>query len=265
MKKTNLKYFVDILMFLCIVGIAGIGFLMGFFLAEGPAVREQDKYFLSLHRHQWGEIHLYLSLVFTALVILHLFLNWEWVKCKTRVLFKSGWRPMLIATAILAVLIPLILWAFYPKYPQEYLDYGAGQGRRQTQNFTLPPQNRVIQNLPDTGRIREEKPRQEQPSQPLTERPRWQEQQAVTAEKETPEHEEQLVHGRLETEAEGFVLHGQMTMQDVINQTGIPYEKIADAMGLPSRIPLRESLGRLRRRYGFTMQELRDTLTALMK
>lgn len=265
MKKTDLKYFVDILMFLCIVGIAGIGFLMGFFLAEGPTVREQDKYFLNLHRHQWGEIHLYLSLVFTALVILHLLLNWKWVKCKTRVLFKSGWKTMLIVTAALAVLIPLIFWLFYPKYPQEYLEYGAGRGGRWGQDFTLPPQNRLPQTLPETGSLQGKQPLREPQSQSLTEPPRRQERQTVTAEEETLEHEEQLVHGRLETEAEGIVIHGQMTMQDVINQTGISYEKIANSLGLPSRIPLREPLGRLRRRYGFTMQQLRDTLAALMK
>jgi hypothetical protein len=263
MKKSNIKYFVDILMFLCIVGIAGIGFLMGLFLAEGPTVREQDKYFLNLHRHQWGEIHLYLSLVFTALVILHLFLNWEWVKCKTRVLFKGGWKTMLITVTVLAVLIPLIIWAFYPKHPSEYLDYGTGRGRR-GQDYYLPPQSRITRAQPETGKIPAERPLQEQQAISLTERPLRQKQRPVTSEKEALEHEEQLVHGRLETGLEGMVIHGQMTMQDVVNQTGISYEKIASAMDLPARISMRDSLGRLRRQYGFTMQELRDTLAELM-
>lgn len=263
MKKTDLKYFVDILMFLCIVGIAGIGFLMGFFLAEGPTVRESEKYFLELHRHQWGEIHLYLSLIFAALLILHLFLNWDWVKSKTRGFFKGGWKTALIIIAILAVLIPLLFWFFYPKYPQEYLDYGAGRGSRRGQDTFLPQQSRITQARPETGRIQEERPLQKQEAESLTERPRLKKQQTVT-EEEAREHEEQLVHGRLETDTEGFIIHGQMTMQDVVNQTGIEYEKIAESMGLPSRIPMRESLGRLRRRYGFTMQQLRDTLAGLM-
>ncbi len=265
MKKTNLKYFVDILMFLCIVGIAGIGFLMGFFLAEGPSVRESEKYFLGLHRHQWGEIHLYLSIAFTALVIFHLLLNWEWVKCKTRVLFKGGWKTVLTGIAILAVLIPLLFWFFYPKYPQEYLDYGSGRGSRRGQDTFLPQQSRITQARPETGVIQDEMPLKEQEAGTLTERPRLQKQQTVTAEDEAREHEDQLVHGRLETDTEGFIIHGQMTMQDVVSQTGVAYEKIAEALGLPSRIPMRESLGRLRRRYGFTMQQLRDTLIALMK
>lgn len=261
MKKTDLKYFVDILMFLCIVGIAGIGFLMGFFLAEGPTVREAEKYFLGLHRHQWGEIHFYLSIAFTALVILHLLLNWDWVQSKSHKLFKGGWKTALIIIVILAVLVPLLFWLFYPKYPQEYLDYGAGRGSRRGQDYYLPLQNRITQAWPETGIIQKERPLQEQEAKPLTE----QKKPTVTSEEEEHEHEEQLVHGRLETDMEGFVIHGQMTMQDVVNRTGIGYERIAEAMGLPSRIPMRVSLGRLRRRYGFTMQQLRDTLIALMK
>ncbi|MFW6136856.1 MAG: DUF4405 domain-containing protein [Candidatus Aminicenantaceae bacterium] len=250
MKKSNLKYIVDLAMFLCVTGVAGIGILMGFFLAEGPTVREQDKYFLSLHRHQWGEIHLSLSVVFTFLIMLHLFLNWKWVKCKTRDLFKSGWKTVLIAAAVLAILIPLIFWAFFPKYPPEYFDYGRGGGRS-------------LGTVPSQIQPQEEPNRQEEPARPLSERPRRNAQ--TPARDEETEHEEMLVHGRLETGPEGIVLHGQMTMQDVIGQTGIPYEKIASAIDLPARIPLQESLGRLRRRYGFTMLELRDTIEKIIK
>ena len=59
MKKTDWQYLVDTLLFLCIVGIVFIGFLMGLFLPQGPAAPESAKYFLGLHRHQWGNIHLY--------------------------------------------------------------------------------------------------------------------------------------------------------------------------------------------------------------
>ncbi len=98
MKKTTWKYLVDTLLFISITGIAFIGILMAFFLAEGPTsqARESEKYFLSLHRHQWGDIHLYLSLAFTALVVIHLILEWSWIKGETRQLFKKAWVPILV-------------------------------------------------------------------------------------------------------------------------------------------------------------------------
>ena len=78
MKKTNWKYLVDTILFICIVGLAVIGFILGFVVPKGPAVSESAKYFLGLHRHQWGDIHLYLGILFTAMAILQLVLAWDW-------------------------------------------------------------------------------------------------------------------------------------------------------------------------------------------
>ncbi|MGD2246187.1 MAG: DUF4405 domain-containing protein [Candidatus Aminicenantes bacterium] len=135
MKKIDWQYLVDTLLFLCIVGIIFIGFLMGFFLPKGPSAPESAKYFLGLHRHQWGNIHLYLSIAFAALVIIHLILSWKWIKNKARQLFKGGWSAALILTAVVSLLILILFWAFYPRIPGAYDDYGvrAGAKAKQTQ------------------------------------------------------------------------------------------------------------------------------------
>ena len=41
--------------------------------------------------------------------------------------------------------------------------------------------------------------------------------------------------------------------------------KIADELGIPPHAPLNEQLGRLRKRYFFTMQQVRDVVASLMK
>lgn len=61
MKKSDWQYLVDTLLFICIIGIAFIGILMGLVLPRGPQASESAKYFLGLHRHQWGNIHFSLS------------------------------------------------------------------------------------------------------------------------------------------------------------------------------------------------------------
>lgn len=33
-----------------------------------------------MSRHEWGEIHFYLSLGFLAILIFHLFLHWGWIR-----------------------------------------------------------------------------------------------------------------------------------------------------------------------------------------
>ena len=63
----------------------------------------------------------------------------------------------------------------------------------------------------------------------------------------------------------GILITGRMTLYDIENETGIPARKIADKLGVPSNAPLNETLGRLRKRYFFTMQEVKDVVTSLMK
>ena len=56
-----------------------------------------------------------------------------------------------------------------------------------------------------------------------------------------------------------------MTFQDIENETGIQARKIIEKLGLRSTVSLNETLGRLRKKYAFTIQELRDVIDSLMK
>lgn len=129
MKNSTLKYLVDTLMFISMSGIIFIGILMAFFLAEGPVKNEAAKYFLGLHRHQWGHLHLYLSLVFTFFLILHLVLEWKWIKGTASKLFKGAWKLAVIGTCLLAVLVLVLFWVWTPKYAESYSEFGRGQGQ----------------------------------------------------------------------------------------------------------------------------------------
>lgn len=129
-KKTDWKYLVDTLLFICIVGIAFIGFLVGLVMPEGPQESSSSKYFLGLHRHQWGNIHFYLSITFVCLVVIHLILSWSWIKGKARQLFKRAWKTMLILTGGVSVVVVVLFCAFYPKVPGAYEDYGVRAGRK---------------------------------------------------------------------------------------------------------------------------------------
>lgn len=333
MKKSNWQYLVDTLLFICLVCISFIGFLMGFFLAQGPTAQEADKYFMGLHRHQWGNIHLYISIVFSILIIIHIIFDWKWIKGKAQKLFKKRWGVVLILTVIVSFLVLFLIWCFYPKYPASYEDYGkkAGERMRQTEQLkkghqisdetafqdedqgyltvtgqmTLLdvekafgiPARRIADKLglpskisfDDTlGRLRkrysftlvevraiitellskEKKSPEEKKESP--------EIQQITEEKiehekkeEKPrgekEHEKKIARGRMEEDQSGILITGQMTLNDIENLTGIPARKIADKLGLPPSTPLNETLGRLRKRHLFTMQELRDVVASLIE
>lgn len=330
MKKTDWQYLIDTLLFLCMVSIVFIGFLMGFFLPTGPAAPESAKYFLGLHRHQWGNIHFYLSITFTVLIIIHLIFSWKWIKAKARHIFKKGWTTGLILTAVASILVLFLFWSFYPRYPGAYDDYGVGAGKsakqqhlseegaplpgekiyyedgtvdivitgqmtlRQLEKATGIPAKKIIAELklpPKTshdetlGRLRKrylftlqdvrdiisdllnkqaaplEKKGEKKELQAKLEKKESKKQEAIHAE----EHEEKLTRGTKAEDKSAILITGRMTFRDIENKTGIQAHKIIEKLGLPSNIPLNETLGRLRKQYVFTMQELRDVIDSLMK
>ena len=71
-------------MFLCMSAIAGIGFLIKYTLIPGR--ESQIKYgntveisLFGMGRHEWGTIHLVISLLFLGLLAFHLYLHWKTV------------------------------------------------------------------------------------------------------------------------------------------------------------------------------------------
>jgi len=251
MKKTDWKYLVDTLLFICITGIAFIGFLLGFIISEGPTVFEREKYFLGLHRHQWGHIHLYLSLAFILLVIIHLILSWSWIKGKARRLFKSKWSLALMLTVFVSISVPFLFWAFTPKNSPSYKGYGIKEGEITGPNKTLEeshivPKDRIFQ---DEERIK----------MPETK------DKASLDETNEVEHEEKFIRGQRAKDTSGILITGKMTLLEIEEKTGVPARKVADKLKLPSDIPLDETLGILRKKYFFTMQEVRDIVSSLVE
>jgi hypothetical protein len=322
MKKTDWQYLVDTLLFFCIVGIAFIGFLMGLVIATGPVADESTKYFLGLHRHQWGNIHFYLSIAFVILVIIHLILAWKWIKGKARQIFKKNWGTLLVLTACVSLLIIVLFWALYPKVPGAYEDYGVGAGKRERQlrlqeegyatqkGFVSPEEDYILitgqmtlqemekatgiparetaaelglpsrVSLDETlGQLRKKYPftlqevrnvlsilleKEKAVAEEKKEIPKIKKEEKHE-EKQAEEHEEKITRGRRAEDQSGILITGRMTLYDLEEETGIPAHKIADKLGLPANAPHDETLGRLRKRYLFTMQEVRDIVTSLMK
>lgn len=340
MKKTDWKYVVDIFMFICMVGIIFIGFLMGLFLAEGPVAQESKKYFLGLHRHQWGHIHFYLSIAFVTFLIIHLILEWSWIKGKSQNIFRKGWGVALALLVVLSFGVLFLFWSLYPKYPAAYADYGQGRGARvrqeslQSAGYSRPAQSRFQEKdqktfvvtgqmtlselervtglqaekilsrmgLPtgmskkDTlGQLRkrygfslvemrevinqllrektsEPEKQEKAPGRKIKEEreeeeeePSSREQTGQKAEAPPEEHEERIIRGRMAQDQSGILITGQMTLREIEEKTGIPAGKIAEKLGLPSHVSSRESLGRLRKQYFFTMQEVREVVAELMQ
>ena len=82
MNKSKLTFVIDALMFLCLMAMAGLGFLMKYIMPPGRVLWEEygsnpELTWLGWDRHDWGDIHLYLALAFLTLLVLHIILHWS--------------------------------------------------------------------------------------------------------------------------------------------------------------------------------------------
>lgn len=90
MKRGTLNFVVDLVSFIDLVCLALTGFVMRYILPPGTGGRgrvlhegrgvEQIKELWSMTRHQWGDIHFYLALLFLILMVAHIILHWVWIK-----------------------------------------------------------------------------------------------------------------------------------------------------------------------------------------
>jgi hypothetical protein len=60
-----------------------------------------------------------------------------------------------------------------------------------------------------------------------------------------------------EHSGEDHTIHGSMTLRDVQELTGVPADHIITTLRLPDDVPRDERLGRLRRSYGFEIDDIR--------
>jgi hypothetical protein len=103
MRKPKINYIVDVILFGLMGGIVFIGILLGWALPAGPG---QEKYFWSLHRHQWGDIHLWLSILFLAFLVVHLVLHWKWIRGSTQKILGRSWiLPLFVLVPAMVILL----------------------------------------------------------------------------------------------------------------------------------------------------------------
>ena len=85
MRRSTLYFLVDATGFILLTGLAITGSVMKWVLPPGTGGRqggqgEQVKKLLLLGRHDWGNIHFWLSVSFVVIMLIHLALHYNWIK-----------------------------------------------------------------------------------------------------------------------------------------------------------------------------------------
>ena len=140
MNKARLNFVIDALMFICLMAIAGLGFLMHYILPPGRRVhalysRNVDLTWLGWDRHDWGEIHLYLAFALLGLLAVHLILHWSMIVGLCARLLPDAKRRHWVVLAFLVIALLLIYFPFLitPEVRERGGGGGRGLGRHRSQ------------------------------------------------------------------------------------------------------------------------------------
>ncbi|MCE5345011.1 MAG: DUF4405 domain-containing protein [Bacteroidales bacterium] len=237
--KLNLS--IDIIMFLLLVPLAGIGFLMKYVLISGQERNilygtKVDLEFLGLTRHQWGTIHLVISIFFMVLLLFHVVLHWKMIVSFSQQAVQS--KAIRISVAMFLTFFGLVI-LFYPFFitPKQV---PAEPKYRNRNNDILPSSNIdygiiPLENFPvqQTEIIKNE---------------------IIGSEKNYSENKEY----------EEFQVYGYQTLKFVAQKYKVPVSQIARDLDIPENLS-GERLSKLKKLYSFTMTDVRKSIADYKK
>ncbi len=228
MEKKRMHAIIDAIAFACFVFITATGLLMHYILPPGSG-RFIELW--GMDRHQWGQIHFWISVAFLVVLALHVVLHWKWIisMVKGRPAEGSTYR---IALSLLAVAALLVLAAspFFAGVEQT----GSSPKHQSRSDYSQKKHADSMESQPMTPAV----PDEHGNPAPISEK-----------KKDQPAYDE--------------TIKGSMTLQELTEVTGIPYQEVLKEMGIPVDIPQDERLGRLSKQYGLTMDSMRNTIESL--
>ena len=88
MKNAKINYIIDSLALVAFSVVAFSGLAIKFFMPGG--VRQgRFQEFLGVQKSVWSQIHDWFGILLIVMILLHLFLHWEWIMRMTKKMFKS--------------------------------------------------------------------------------------------------------------------------------------------------------------------------------
>ena len=132
-----LRRVLNLLLYLSFCTLVGTGLLMAFRLIPGSR-GGQGLEVLGWSRHDWGDLHTWISYLFIALIALHMAINWTWL---AKVAAKGHlWR------VVIGLIVGLSIITAFLLLPVTHRERGRGHGRRVGfQEFENPVSSRIAE------------------------------------------------------------------------------------------------------------------------
>lgn len=233
MNKTILNYVIDLVSLLVMLALAATGLITRFVLPPGSGGHGGGAHssLWGWTRHDWGDLHAWLAAAIAGLLLLHVALHWNWVCCVTQKMLSRGsseqgspWVRNLSGLGTLAAVTCLLLGFLWLSSTQ-VVNTQSDRGPAHTDS---------------AGHIRLQ-------SDNAASNP------AGGAGLQEPADDHHALQESIQ---------GSMTLAEIATATGVPAEQIRSDLKLPESASLNERVGRLRRQFGFEMEDLRQLVQA---
>ena len=219
--KNKINFIIDVFLFLIMMVIGGLGLLIKYVLVSGQerwAIYQKnvELYFLGMDRHEWGSIHLILGYILLALLALHILLHWRQIRLMFRQLISYRIWRLILTGSFVVASIVFFFFAF--AIPIDVKTIQSGKGNRQ-----------VIHSLNENMA---------------------EEHVVVADQQKTTVVQHESAHQK------DIKVYGFWTLAQVNEKYHVDLEKLKKELAIPSSVSNFEQLGRLRRKYGFSMGDV---------
>jgi len=238
--------------------IAGIGFLMKVVLIPGQDRwikygKNVEIYVLNMDRHQWGTVHLVIALVLLGLLLLHIILHWKLIVGLFSKLITNKSTRKLITVVFVFISAILFLFAFFVK--PEMGEIIQGHGRQVTDEKKIPETE--ITNIPENKTVVKDDNINTEINDTKIEVVKDNSKDTLQDAEEPHE-----MHNRSNREIE---IRGYMTIGEVSLANDVPSNYIKKKLNIPETVSDNQSLGVLRREYGFRMSDIEKIINEYKK
>lgn len=241
--KPKINLVIDGIMFIVIMAVAGLGFMMKWILLPGHKINEvygtnTDLLFWGMDRHQWGAIHLYLALFLVFLLVLHLVLHWDMIVTIFRQMIPSR-RTRIVFAVVLGA-----LGIFLALSPLNI-------------NPDVVPLERSYRNRVPERSVADISGSEETLSEKKVDITRGSKEAVVQQPAETSSESGISSDDHKHLHAAQVDIDGTMTLGEISEKYGLKVDELAKVINVPLHYS-NERLGRLKRMYGFDLDDLRE-------
>ncbi|MBP7612764.1 MAG: DUF4405 domain-containing protein [Paludibacter sp.] len=232
--KSKLNLIIDVIMLLLMMPIAGIGFMMKYVLVPGFERNvlygnNVDLEFWGQTRHQWGSIHLILSITFLVLLIWHIILHWKMIVCIFRKAVPT--KAMRIVLVSLITVMGLLSISF-PLFVKPEIVQKEPLHRNRYNNSLAPGVS-----LKNKSQIQKDS-------------------LSINGSPKTNLGDKRHLH----TSKEEIEVYGSQTLQFVADKYNVPVSIIAADLKIPETL-FEEKLGRIKKQHPFTMDDVKASIS----